>query len=157
MADPVLTLDTFLPYRLSYTAALLSELVANAYRSMFDLTIPEWRVLAHVAERPGISQQDIGNRSRMDKVTVSRAAMALHRRGLLQREASREDRRVLSLSLTQAGRSLFDQIAPQAIDLERRIMGHLSPEQGDYLLDALARIDAAALGQLDGVAGYRGA
>ncbi|MFB0873215.1 MULTISPECIES: MarR family winged helix-turn-helix transcriptional regulator [unclassified Sphingobium] len=154
MTDKVLKLEAFLPYRLSYTAALLSELVTNAYRSTFGLTIPEWRVLAHVAERPGISQQEVGHRSRMDKVTVSRAATALHGKGLLQRDASADDRRVLNLRLSPAGRSLFDRIAPVALDLERRIAGSLSPDEIDRLRDLLGRIDAAALWQIGGMKGY---
>lgn len=145
MSDNGLTLDNFLPYRLSYTASVLSERIARAYRTMFDLSIPEWRVMAHVAERPGISQQDIGDRTRMDKVMVSRAAKALAGKGLLDRAASGQDRRALRLRLSPAGRSLFDRIAPEALRLEAQVIASLSPAEIRQLRDMLGRIDAATL------------
>ncbi|BBD99501.1 MarR family transcriptional regulator [Sphingobium amiense] len=145
-----LILDRFLPYRLSYTAGLLSELIAKAYRAHFDLSIAEWRVLAHVAERPGISQQDIGDRTRMDKVMVSRAAKSLHAKGLLERAASGTDRRALILRLSPSGKALFDRIAPKALELEAGIAAALSASEIRELHDMLARIDAAAAARLDG-------
>lgn len=145
MSGNRLTLDNFLPYRLSYTAGVLSERIARAYRAMFDLSIPEWRVMAHVAERPGISQQDIGDRTRMDKVMVSRAAKALAAKGLLDRVASGQDRRALHLRLSPAGAALFDRIAPEALRLEAQVMASLSPAEVRQLRDILGRIDAATL------------
>ncbi|MGC7532760.1 MarR family winged helix-turn-helix transcriptional regulator, partial [Pandoraea pneumonica] len=75
----------FLPYRLSITSNLVSDRIAHAYESMFGLTIPEWRLVAVIAEVDAITQAEIGERTRMDKVTVSRAAIALVGRGLLER------------------------------------------------------------------------
>jgi len=145
MGDDGLTLDQFLPYRLSYTAGLLSELIARAYRTYFDLSIPEWRVLAHVAERPGISQQEIGDRTRMDKVMVSRAAKSLHAKGYLERAANGQDRRALTLRLSPSGKALFDRIAPKALDLEAGVLAALSRDEVQQLHAMLRRIDAAAL------------
>ena len=70
-----LRLDEFLPYRLSFTSNLVSETIARAYQALFGLTIPEWRLVAVIAEHDGISQQAIGLRTRMDKVTFTRAEL----------------------------------------------------------------------------------
>ena len=78
MTKHSLRLDDFLPYRLSFTTNLVSETVASAYEQAFGLRIAEWRVIAVVAESPqGVTQQAIGLKTRMDKVTVSRAAASL--------------------------------------------------------------------------------
>lgn len=142
MSDPVLRLEDFLPFRLSFTSNLVSELVAGAYRSLFDLTIPEWRVIAVVAEHDGISQQGIGAVTRMDKVTVSRAAIALGARGLIGRRANRADRRSHLLSLTDSGRTLYAQVAPQALALEARVFAAFSAEELAGFTAILRRIDA---------------
>ncbi|MDA4836162.1 MarR family transcriptional regulator, partial [Enterobacter hormaechei] len=99
MAEPRLVLDEFLPFRLSVTSNLVSGLIARAYQSLFGLSIPEWRLITVVAESGAITQQAIGARTRMDKVTVSRAAIALGERGLLARQGNPEDRRSHLLDL----------------------------------------------------------
>ena len=50
MVDTSLRLDAFLPFRLSFTSNLVSERVAGTYRALFDLSIPEWRLVAVIAE-----------------------------------------------------------------------------------------------------------
>lgn len=56
MAERPLVLDEFIPYRLSVTSNLVSDTIARTYRSLFGLSIPEWRLIAVVAEAGGLSQ-----------------------------------------------------------------------------------------------------
>ena len=147
MARTALRLDEFLPYRLSYTANLVSERVAGTYASPFDLRVAEWRVIAAVAEHDGISQRQIGLRTRMDKVTVSRAAIALTARGLLERTANAHDRRSHVLLLSAAGRLLYAEIAPKALELERRIFASFDPAELAAFTATLRKIDAVLLAE----------
>ena len=139
-----LVLDHFLPYRMSFTSNLVSDLISRTYGALFGLTIPEWRVVAVVAETGGITQGEICQRTRMDKVTVSRAAIALVGRGLLDRLANEEDRRSHHLVLTDAGRTLHATTAPKALDIERRIFAHFEPAQVERFEAMLRRIDRIA-------------
>ena len=43
-----LDLDTFLAYQLINVASLVSNDLAKVYQSKFDLTIPQWRILANL-------------------------------------------------------------------------------------------------------------
>ena len=144
-----LRLDAFLPFRLSFTSNLVSERVAGTYRALFDLSIPEWRLVAVIAEGEGVSQQAIGARTRMDKVTVSRAAMALTDRGLLERAPNPDDKRSHLLRLSAAGRELHAAVAPKALELERRIFAQFTKGELEGFTAMLRRIDAAALGEDD--------
>ena len=85
----------------------------------------------------------------MDKVTVSRAAIALVERGLLERSANAADRRSHLLLLSDAGRTLYAAIAPKAQDLEARIFAKFDPAEVAAFTAMLRRIDAvtAALDQ----------
>jgi DNA-binding MarR family transcriptional regulator len=139
-----LSLERFMPYRLSYSANLVSEAIAQQYSVIFNLTIPEWRVVAHVAEQSGITQQEIGLRTRMDKVTVSRATIALAARGFVSRNKNAADRRSHLLSLTAAGRRLYAAIAPKALELERAVFGQFSAAEIAAFRNLLQRVDAAA-------------
>ena len=145
MPDAALKLDDFLPFRLSFTSNLVSDRIARAYQALFGLTIPEWRLVAVIAESDGITQQAIGANTRMDKVTVSRAAIALVERGLVERAPNAGDRRSHLLRLTASGRALYEQVAPKALELEQRIFGGFEAERVERFVAMLREIDALAL------------
>ncbi len=145
MATDRLILDRFIPYRLSIASNLVSDVIASAYESLFGLSIPEWRIVAVAAENDGITQQEIGVRTRMDKVTVSRAAIALAGRHLIERRPNPADRRSHLLVLTEAGRSLYASVAPKALELEQRIFERFDRAALGDLMKMLGEIEAAAL------------
>ncbi|WP_174298041.1 MarR family winged helix-turn-helix transcriptional regulator [Sphingomonas bacterium] len=145
MAKTSLVLDAFIPFRLSFTSNLVSERVARTYEALFGLSIPEWRLVAVVAETGGITQAAVGARTRMDKVTVSRAAIALVERGLLARVRHPGDGRSHMLELTAAGNDLHALVAPKALELERRIFEGFDPDELRAFVAVLQRIDAAVL------------
>ncbi len=145
MPAATLQLDDFLPYRLSFTSNLVSDTVAGIYISLFDLRIPEWRIIAVAAEHDGISQHEIGLKTRMDKVTVSRAAIALTGRGLLARLPNPEDRRSHLLRLSESGRALYADVAPKALELERRIFASIDRGELARFTATLRKIDAVLL------------
>jgi DNA-binding MarR family transcriptional regulator len=139
-----LKLDHFLPYRLSITSNVVSDAIAGTYRTLFGLRIPEWRLIAVLAEDGGMSQQALCGRTRMDKVTVSRAAIALVDRGVVARAANPDDQRSHLLTLTQEGWALYEQIAPKALELQQRIFADIDPEELERFQAMLERLEAAA-------------
>ncbi|RYE03224.1 MAG: MarR family transcriptional regulator [Sphingomonadales bacterium] len=138
-----LILDEFLPYRLSIASNAVSDIVAGAYRTLFGLRIPEWRLIAVLAEGGNMSQQALCGRTRMDKVTVSRAAIALADRGLIARASNPDDQRSHLLTLSTEGWALYEQIAPKALEMERRIFAAFSDAERIQLKAMLDRIEAA--------------
>ncbi len=145
MTPPQLRLDEFIPYRLSFTSNIVSGMIASAYETLFGLKIPEWRMLAVIAETGGVTQQTIGARTRMDKVTVSRAAIALAARGLLVRTENPKDKRSHLLVLTKQGRKLYENVAPKALELERKIFAGFDKDELETFIGVLRRIDAVVL------------
>lgn len=140
-----LRLDDFLPYRLSVAANLVSEAVAGVYRDLFDLRIPEWRLIAASAETGPATPQALGQRTRMDKVTVSRAAATLTARGLFRRTPNPDDRRSHLLVLTPEGSTLYAAIAPKAREIEARLFGDFTDKERTLLHALLIRTEEAAL------------
>lgn len=145
MADVSLRLDAFIPYLLSVTSNVVSDAIASTYQALFGLTIPEWRLIAVIGEDDGITQQQVGRRTRMDKVTVSRATIALVDRGLVERKPHASDRRSQSLHLTKAGHDLYDQVAPKALELEHRIFASFDLKEIAAFRAMLARIQDVTL------------
>lgn len=120
-----LELPRFLPYRLSVLSNLVSGAIAAGYSQRFGLGIPEWRVMAVLAIEPGLSAAEVASRTAMDKVAVSRAVATLLRTGRLERVRSPSDRRRSELRLSAAGRSVYADIVPVALDYEARLVGAL--------------------------------
>jgi DNA-binding MarR family transcriptional regulator len=141
----VLRLSAFVPYRLSIATNTVSDVIAGAYRALFGLSIPEWRLIAVLAELGSSTQFDLGATTRMDKVTVSRAAIALVARGLMRRSANPSDKRSHLLTLSPQGRALYDEVAPKALALEDAILADFSPEEVADLIAMLQRLEAAAV------------
>lgn len=145
MPDPsTLRLDAFLPYRLSVVSNLVSDAIAGSYRALFGLRIAEWRLVAVLAEREGLTQQALCARTRMDKVAVSRAAIALSARGLIERAANPDDQRSMRLSLTADGRRLYAEIAPKALEMEARIFADFTDQSCRDLAAMLDRVEEGA-------------
>lgn len=119
-------LNAFLPYQLAVAAAHVSRGFAELYRAEFGLSIPEWRVLAHLAQSGTVSVREIQARVDMDKSKVSRAAARLEAAGLIEKRAHGTDRRLLDMSLTPQGRALFARIVPIAKAYEAGVLARLA-------------------------------
>jgi DNA-binding MarR family transcriptional regulator len=139
----MLRLSEFLPYRLSVTSNAVSDRIAGVYQARFGLKVPEWRVLAVVAEQRTATQAALVAATQMDKMTVSRAVTALVSRGLLAR-SSAEDRRTLELRLTPTGEALHAEIAPLALSIEQALLAGFSAAERSQLLGLLARLEGCA-------------
>lgn len=139
-----LRLDQFIPYRLSVAANAVSSRISQSYRKRFKLKIPEWRLIAILAEQQRMTPQEIGKAGELDKITVSRAAAALLRRELIMQDRNPDDGRSHYLVLTDAGRALYEQVAPAAKALEAELLAGWSAAEREKLVTLLVRIEEAA-------------
>jgi len=137
----MLDLERFLPYRLSVLSNRISADIARLYDDRHGLAIPEWRVIAVLAKRPGLSATEVAQRTAMDKVAVSRALTSLLDAGRIQRETDANDRRKSVLQLTIAGRAIYEDVAPQALAYEQRLLDALSLDERHALNRLLARME----------------
>jgi DNA-binding MarR family transcriptional regulator len=137
-----LDLDRFVPYRLSVLTNRVSSAIARHYSERFDLSIPEWRVMAVLGQTLGLSAREVAERTAMDKVQVSRAVASLMRARRVARCGDAKDGRVTRLSLTRQGKAIYDEIVPLALHLEDLFLSALSAEERrtfDHLMSKLSR------------------
>jgi DNA-binding MarR family transcriptional regulator len=140
-----LRLERFLPYRLSVLSNRVSQDIAGLYSERFGLSITEWRVMAVLGHQSQLSANTVAERTAMDKVAVSRAVSGLLEKKILIRQTDPADGRRSSLKLSAKGYSVFDQIVPLALTLERRILASLEPTEQTQLLAILDKLEAAEL------------
>jgi DNA-binding MarR family transcriptional regulator len=134
-------LDGFLPYRLSVAAARVSRRFARLYEAESGISMPEWRVLAHLSRAGSVSIRDIHARVDMDKSNVSRAAARLEEAGLVRKLAHSGDRRLVSLSLSAEGKALMARLGAIADAFQAEMLAELGADAAG-LEAALRRLEA---------------
>lgn len=139
-ASPVLELERFLPYRLSVLSNRVSRAIAKRYAKTFNLTIPEWRVIAVLGQRPGLSAKEVAEATEMDKVAVSRAVARLVNAKRIEARVDAADARRQSLWLTPQGETLHKKIAPIAIGTETKLLSALSNSEANQLNALIDRL-----------------
>ena len=121
-------LRQFLPYQLAAAAERVSRDFADIYRREFGISIPEWRVLAHLSQEGEVSVRDIEARVGMEKSKVSRAASRLEVAGYVEKRVNELDRRLVSLSLTAKGRDLMTRLIPMALSFQTEMQARIGPD-----------------------------
>jgi DNA-binding MarR family transcriptional regulator len=142
-ADPPtapLKLEEFLPYRLNVVASLVSQALSRIYVDRYGIGVPEWRILVTLGQFETMTAKAIGAHSHMHKTKVSRAASALERRNFVVRRENRADRREAFLSLTPAGRAIYNDLAPGALEFARRLFETIDPADRAAFERAVARL-----------------
>ena len=142
--DDELRLEDFLPYRLAVLSNTVSTTVARAYDKRFNVSIPEWRVIAVLGRFPGLSAVEVAGRTLMDKVAVSRAVTKLIKNGRIDRELADSDKRRSILNLSEDGKKLHDEIAQLALQFERDLLHGFSEEEMNNLNSVMERLLARA-------------
>jgi DNA-binding MarR family transcriptional regulator len=122
-----LKLEEFLPYRLNVVASLVSQALSRVYADRYGIGVPEWRVLCTLGQYGMMTGKAIGSHSHMHKTKVSRAVALLEKRKLLTRRPNRADLRESFLALTPAGRAMYMDLAPIALDFAKRLCDVVDP------------------------------
>ncbi|WP_153797817.1 MarR family winged helix-turn-helix transcriptional regulator [Foetidibacter luteolus] len=101
------------------STAVARRLQKNFRNAGLEITIEQWTVLYHLWKEDCLSQQELCNRTYRDKPSITRLIDNLEKQKLVNRVASREDRRINLVCLTEAARELQDKtllLANQTMD-----------------------------------------
>jgi len=137
-----LLLEQFLPYRLASLAQRISHALSAIYREEFDISVPEWRILANLAEKGELNPKEIAQQTSMDKAKVSRAIKELSAKRYVLKRGHEGDKRAYRLSLSERGMSLYREIVPLALAWEGRLLDALDASEYrdlNRIIEKLAR------------------
>ncbi|MFB3921162.1 MAG: MarR family winged helix-turn-helix transcriptional regulator [Terriglobia bacterium] len=112
------------------TADILARGVEEALKK-FDLTRTQYNVLRILrgAGPGGLSCREVGERMLTHDPDVTRLLDRLERRGLIQRQREKRDRRVIIARITDDGLRLLAELDEPVAELHRRQLSHLGPER----------------------------
>ena len=107
------------------------------------ITPVQYAALQTVANTPGVDQRTLAGSIGLDTSTVAGVVDRLESRGLLQRGASPNDRRVRLLTLTAEGQALLAAVLPDMHRAQQRILAPLpKAERADFMRMLRTLVDA---------------
>ena len=108
-----------------------SDLMQIAFTRLFrahSLSSPQYNILRILRGEGGDGLPCLEIASRMITCVpdITRLIDRLDRAGLVRRERSEADRRVIRVALTEEGRAVLDRLDGPVEELHRRLLGHLT-------------------------------
>ncbi len=137
-AFPVLV--RHLTYKLHMLNKLNDRASAEAYFAGCGLPLAEARSLAAVGTFGDMTVNELAFEANLDKAQASRAAQALVERGYLSKRPNPQDARCVSLSLTEAGRPMWQTMMQLIEQRNPDIFGCLSPAERALLGELFDRL-----------------
>lgn len=132
-------LDESLGWLLNNAARLMQRRF-SAKLAPHGVTPPQWGVLVALGEQDGLSLSELAHRSFFDGPTMTGIVDRLEHNGLVERRRDSQDRRVISVYLTDAGRALQAVLPPLAEEANREAVAGLSDAQIAQFRDILYQI-----------------
>lgn len=94
----------------------------------FGLTPVQYAAMQAVHDQPEMDQRSLSRSIGFDTSTIGGVIDRLEKRGLMQRNASADDRRVRLLTLTQEGEALLQEVQPAMLRAQVRMLAPLPEE-----------------------------
>jgi len=105
-----------------------------------DLTARQYVILVAVAQKNGSSQQDIIERTGIDRSTVSQVVQLMIRKGMLKRRRTREDARAYAITVTAYGQDVLKASQPIVSRIDETLISVLSGPRAAAFVDNLRTI-----------------
>jgi MarR family transcriptional regulator for hemolysin len=119
--------------------------VARTLRTRFDqkarathaMTRAQWVILSRLDRQPGMSQNEMAAICEVEPITVARLIDRLEARGLVERRADPNDRRIRRLHLLPPAKPILETINQARELMNARIISGLDVKTRETLIDAL--------------------
>jgi flavin reductase (DIM6/NTAB) family NADH-FMN oxidoreductase RutF/DNA-binding MarR family transcriptional regulator len=140
---PPLADNSFARNYLAYLLARASFNVSSEFHARlkdWDLTVPEWRVLACLMDVEGLSVGELAAMALMKQPGLTKVLDRMERDDFLKRKSAPEDRRRVTLHLTAKGRTRVKPVQDAAMKHEAELLQKFSDDQRatiKYALDLL--------------------
>lgn len=105
-----------------------------------DITPQQWAVLNRLWEQDGLSQAEIANKTFKDRPVVTRIIDILEQKGVVVRQPSKQDRRIIRVYLTPKGREYEDKLVPLAKEMLEQGRNGIANEELKCMTLALQKI-----------------
>lgn len=113
----------------------------KVFLGQYGLNVPRFYVLMHVENNPGINYILLSELLLCTKSNTTRVVRGMQKDGLINREVDPNDRRSYRLTLSKAGRDLFNRVYPDYKMLVDGLMSKLDKAKLEDYLKASSEIE----------------
>jgi len=108
--------------------------------SAFDLTPVQYAALVAIQTHPGIDATRLSAVIAFDRSTLGSVIERIEAKGLVERKASPDDKRIKLLHLTRSGAALLREIVPAVDRAQARMLEPLKPADRKTLMALLSQL-----------------
>ncbi len=137
-------LENIITYRVFRLHAALDRQAMHILKSISGLRQNEWKVISFLGLGTAFTSRDIARFTYMDPAIISRTLRTLEDDGLVKAERSKDDRRLVILTLTDAGQKIFERTFPHMMDRQRSLLSSLSVRDQESIWKILGKLEKAA-------------
>ncbi len=144
MAEPALpvtaeaaTLNDHIAVRIVRVSEALARIATRRIEARWGLKNTDLRVLNVLDGSVPLPVAEVSRRTHVDKAWISRTLKSLEARGLVGRTTDRWDARLTLMSLTAKGQALLEEVRPEAVKNEARLLKGVDGRRLKAMLDRL--------------------
>jgi len=140
------TVQDSVGYLMRHGASLMREELEAAFAN-HGFTFVQWVTMMRVRDNPALTAGDLCRDLHHDSGAFTRVLDQLENRGLIRRERSETDRRVVLLHLTPDGRRVVETLLPIVVDRLNHALAEFSAAEVATLAKLLRRLIARLEGR----------
>jgi DNA-binding MarR family transcriptional regulator len=152
-ADPSLDADALALHRVVSDLVRMFQFRDRDRICCHDISVTQCYALEALAVRGELTLNELAGELYLDKSTASRVVDSLVAKGYAERRPHPEDGRALQLSITRAGRRLYEKIDAELLSEVRGVIAGFAPELRRGMAEMLHRLLRAAAPRLTGGGG----
>jgi DNA-binding MarR family transcriptional regulator len=143
LANPT-CLDELFLYRLTRLLAVAGAPVARICEGRHGITRREWRLIAALAESGPLLSSELAEKIGLEAARTSKAISLIVQKRLATRSPRPNDRRLVTIALTDSGRELYASLFPETVRINHELLESLSEDELETLDSLLIRLDERA-------------
>jgi DNA-binding MarR family transcriptional regulator len=127
------------------TFSLLEQCQVKQERiaATLGLTVSEFKLLRALKQNKSIPAGELAKRVELSSSRLTRILDGMVKKGIVTREAAEDDRRVIEISLTEAGRGIQESLNEKYVQTHQDILGLLPPGGSETVIVALEKLGEA--------------
>ncbi|RBQ27194.1 MarR family winged helix-turn-helix transcriptional regulator [Arcobacter sp. CECT 9188] len=134
-----LDMNISLGFILNKTALMSKTLFAQRIKE-FDITPEQWSIIFRVVETEGLTQKELSDSTYKDQANITRTIDRLEKKGFIQRQSNKTDRRISNIYPTKKAKDIVDDIALCSLNFNEELTKDFSKDEKKQLVNLLNRV-----------------
>jgi DNA-binding MarR family transcriptional regulator len=137
----IYSIDESLGFLLYRGHSLVSAALRQTFQDAgYDLTPEQWAVLYRLREQEGLNQIQLSEKTFKDRHNITRILKQLDKRGYIEKQNDKNDKRAHHIYLSRSGRTLYENIKPFISQHRERVCKDLNAKDLRDIRKYLERI-----------------